>query len=210
MRAGQDDRARIGMTRAQIVQELLGPISSRIQIEHKQVRLGIEHNFLRFLQGMGAINGHSRSAFLQGIGDSGCQLVVRLYYQNASSVNARRIHSLPLQNVCRRSSRSSAVNRKALRRLASAEMQRFSLVWVAFLPALADATVDRDLIERGCLWESGLGVRPGSMLKVKPQQWLRDMSASGALFWQRAQRSRSTTCVHVCRPCFAGRWSKLP
>src|SRR5438128_6160973 len=50
MHAGQDNRARVRVTRSQIVKEILTEVRDSIDIEHKKLRFYAKNNLLRFFQ----------------------------------------------------------------------------------------------------------------------------------------------------------------
>src|SRR5205085_11723144 len=65
MDAGQHDRARIGMTRPEIVKKVLSKLVRRVHVEDEKFRLHTEQELLRFLEAMRHFDPRIGSRLLQ-------------------------------------------------------------------------------------------------------------------------------------------------
>ena len=81
----QDDRARVRMAGAQIVEEFLPEIVGRIDVENEEIGLLVDDDMLRFFQAVRDIDMRGRRRFVKRGADRGGEVVVRREDQNATA-----------------------------------------------------------------------------------------------------------------------------
>ena len=85
MNRGQDDRARVRMARAEIVEKFLAEIVGGIDVEDEEVGLLADDNVLRFLEAMRDIDVRGRRRFVQGSANGSREVAVRRENQDAAA-----------------------------------------------------------------------------------------------------------------------------
>ncbi len=86
MHSRQNDRARVRMTGAQIVEEFLAEIVSRIDIQHEEIGVLMHHHVLRLFQAVRDIDLHPRSGIEESSPNGGRQLSIRGQDQDSSGL----------------------------------------------------------------------------------------------------------------------------
>ncbi len=99
MNAGQNDRARVGMTCAQVVKKILAEVGCCIDIENKKLGFHSEDKLLGFLQAARHFHQRIRHRFLKDIQNCGAQLFVRLQNQNPSALLFFLLHRSQIWKV---------------------------------------------------------------------------------------------------------------